>query len=70
MQEIQIVADINIVKYIVLGISGLVGIINVLAGIILRDMKKSITDIKKMQREDHDLLMMINTEHDIYHPKS
>lgn len=68
MQEIQIVADSGVFKYIIVGIGSLIGVINFLAGIILRGIMKSINELKIARQEDHDALNTLIAEHKILHP--
>ena len=70
MSTIQNVTDPNIVKYAFSAIVGLIGFINVLGFFILKGIKKSIDELFKRQRSDHDLLKSLKTEHVIFHENS
>jgi len=65
MSEIQIFADPNSVRWIIVG---LVSVVSALMIYIWRSMKKNIDRICEKQEKDHDRLDIIETKIDIYHP--
>ena len=67
MSEIQILANPELVKYLVGGCGGLIVIINALIGYIFSLIKKDIEKIKDRQRADHDRLDKLFSEHKIFH---
>jgi hypothetical protein len=67
MQEIQGVADATVFKFILIGVASVLGLINALVLLILKDIKKSIDDLWSKRNIDHDKLIRLEQEHKIFH---
>ena len=65
MSEIQAVADSHSVQYLLMGIGGLVSLVNVLGFYILHGIKQSIEDLWSKINKDHDILIALKAAHDI-----
>ena len=65
MPEIQSVANLELFKYI---IGVLIGLVNVLIVVIAKNFKGEFNKLKFRCDKDHDRLDRIETAHNIFHP--
>lgn len=66
MSEIQIFGDANFSQWVV---TGLVGLVVGLIGVLWRSLKKDVDKIKERQDLDHDRIEILETKHKMRHPE-
>lgn len=67
MSEIQSITDATFIKLLVVVVGGCVGLVNALGLLILKGIKKSISDLWSKVNQDHQRLNILETEHKVFH---
>jgi len=70
MSEIQSAANLEWIKYGVISISVLAGVVNTLIIYIFQALKRDVEKIKIKQETDHDKIIKLEAEHKNNHLKS